>query len=498
MDLILVNPYPEGARGINEGTVEPPLGLAYLAAAARDRGFAVDLVDANALRVGTEPLAEYAISVNPAAVGISTNVVTHSAGAVLAKRLREVGFRGRIIFGGPLPSAIPEYCLKSAPVDTVVVGEGEQTLVEIMGNLTSGRGEPFRGVKGCLWRDRTGETVRESPRHLIENLDSLPLPAWDLLPPFEYYKSRARRRPIGAVICSRGCPYQCTYCNKSIFGSRYRRYSTPRVLEEVGILVKHFGIRQLDILDDNLTLDLDWAKELFRGLVGFGLAINLQNGIRADHCDKELLDLMKAAGVFKLSLGVESGCPEVQAGTKKKLDLDKVIRTTRWARRRGMVVYGNFILGLPYDSRETMEQTVEFALKMDPDAATFNYLLPLPGTEVWAEIEKKGEFFFRLDDPAVSGFYASGIRYRLPGMDPEQVSRFYRLAYRRFYLRPGKIIGLLRRSLYPGELGWLIETVLGVLGLSLPAGRRYRIPPERRIRLKSLNPPDKVSSGSER
>lgn len=493
MDLLLINPYPEGAKGINEGTIEPPLGLAYLAAAVRDRGWSVDLVDANALRVGASPLADYALSLRPAAVGISTNVVTHPAGAALAKSIREGGFGGRIIFGGPLPSAIPGYCLDSAPTDAVVVGEGEETLAEIMANLAAGRAEPFRGVRGCFWRDDTGAVVREPPRPLIENLDTLPLPAWDLLPPFEYYKSRARRRPIGAVICSRGCPYQCTYCNKSIFGSRYRRYSAPRVLEEVEILVKDFGIRQLDILDDNLTLNLDWAKEIFRGLARFGLAINLQNGIRADHCDEELLDLMKAAGVFKLSLGVESGCPEVQAGIKKKLDLEKVVRTTRWARRRGIVVYGNFILGLPYDSAATMGRTIDFALKMDPDAATFNYLLPLPGTEVWAEVESRGEFYFRLDDPVVSGFYGSGLRYRLPGMDLDLVSRYYRMAYRRFYLRPAKIFGLLLRSLHPGELGWMIETVLGVLGISLPAGRRYRTPPQRRIGLKSAAPAGKIS-----
>ncbi len=497
MNLLLINPYPEGAKGINEGTTEPPLGLAYLASAVRQRGWSVDLVDANALRVGTGPLADYVLSAKPAVVGISTNVVTHPAGAALAESIRTSGFAGRIIFGGPLPSAIPEYCLDSAPADAVAIGEGEETLVEIIANLDAGRGEPFRGVKGCLWRDNAGAVVRESSRPLIEDLDSLPLPAWDLLPPFEYYKSRARRRPIGAVICSRGCPYQCTYCNKSIFGSRYRRYSVPRVLEEVGILVDRFGVRQLDILDDNLTLDLEWAKELFRGLADFRLAINLQNGIRADHCDEELLDLMKAAGVFKLSLGVESGCPEVQAGIKKKLDLDKVVQTTLWARRRGMVVYGNFILGLPHDSAETMDRTIDFALKMDPDAATFNYLLPLPGTEVWAEIEANGEFFFRLDDPAAAGFYGSGLRYRLPGMDLDQVSHFYRMAYRRFYLRPGKLLGLLRRSLHPGELGWLIETVLGVLGLSLPVGRRYRLPPEHRIRLKSSNSAGKVSPGPE-
>lgn len=486
MDLILVNPYPDLAKGINEGTIEPPMGLVYLAAAARDRGFAVDLIDANALKIGTDDLRDHILSENPVLVGISTNVVTHPAGAALAEKLRRSRFSGRIILGGPLPSAIPEYCLESAAVDAVAAGEGEETLVEILANISSGREEPFRGVKGCAWRDRKGGELNYEPaRPLIENLDSLPLPAWDLLPPFSYYKSRTRRRPFGAIICSRGCPYQCTYCNKSVFGSCYRRYSVERVLKEVGLLVGEYGIRQLDILDDNLTLDLQWAKRLFRDLAPFGLAINLQNGIRADHCDEELMDLMKAAGVFKISLGVESGYPEGQLRIKKRIDLEKVIQTTRWARRRGILVYAGFILGLPYDSAETMRRTIDFAIKMDPDVAAFNFLLPLPGTEVWGEIEEKGEFYFRLDDPAVAGFFGSGIRYRLPGMNLDEVSESYRQAYRRFYLRPRKILGLLKNSLRPGEMRWLFKSILGILGITLPAGPRYRLPPRRRIRLKA-------------
>lgn len=481
MDLILVNPYPEGAKGINEGTVEPPLGLAYLAAAVRRAGRSVDLIDANALRVESAPLARHILEVSPALLGISTNVVTHPAGTDLVKKLRRAGFPGRIILGGPLPSALPGFCLDSSGSDAAVVGEGEETLVEIMANLAAGRKEPFRDVKGCFWRNREGELIREEPRPLIGDLDTLPLPAWDLLPPFAYYKSRARRRPIGAVICSRGCPYQCTYCNKSVFGSRYRSYSVDRVVREVEILVADFGVRQLDILDDNLTLNLDWAKDLFRGLARFGLAINLQNGLRADLCDEELLDLMKTAGVFKISLGVESGCPEIQARIKKNLDLGKILQTVRWARQRGMVVYGNFIMGFPDDSPETIRRTIDFAIELDPDLVNFMYLVPLPGTEIWDEIEKHGEFHFRLDDPEVVGFYGSKLRYRLPGMDIREIEIYYRQAYRRFYLRPRKIFEMLHRALRPGEMLWTLESVLGVLGFSLPAGPRYRRSVESRI-----------------
>ncbi len=485
MDLLLINPYPAAATGINEGTIEPPLGLAYLAATARERGYTVDLIDANALKIGTRPLADHIISVNPRLLGVSTNVVTHAAGRDLIAALRAAGFRGLVILGGPLPSALPEYCLGSTAADAVAAGEGEETLAEVLANLAGKSSDPFSGVSGCVWRNRDGEIVHEPPRPLIENLDSLPLPAWDLLPPFAYYKSRARRRPIGAIICSRGCPYQCTYCNKSVFGSRYRRYSLERAIREVGLLVEKFGIRQLDVLDDNLTLDLEWAKEFFRALARFDLAVNLQNGIRADHCDEELASLMKAAGVFKLSIGVESGCPRTQLRIKKNLVLDRVLQTTRWARERGIVVYGNFILGLPDDSAESMRRTIDFAIRMDPDAATFNFLVPLPGSEVWVEIENRGAFYFQLDDPAGSGFYGSGIRFRLPGMDAKEVARFYRRAYRRFYLRPGKIWSLFSRALHPGEFLWLLQTVWGVLGLPIPPGPRFLASARRRIGLKS-------------
>jgi radical SAM superfamily enzyme YgiQ (UPF0313 family) len=481
MDLLLINPFPAGAEGINEATIEPPLGLAYLAAYARDRGFEVDLIDANALRIPPEDLLEHVLAVRPRVLGVSSNLITHLAGVTLLRGLSARGFSGYTLLGGPFPSSEPEYCLRSAPVDAVVVGEGEETLAEIMEKISRGDSSPAEKTKGCVWRAPGGEIRREEPRPLIPDLDALPMPAWDLLPPFRLYKSRARRRPIGALITSRGCPHQCTYCNKSIFGARSRFHSVDRVIAEVDILVETYGIRQLDFLDDNLTLKLVWAKDLFRRLRPYGLAINLQNGIRADFCDEELLDVMRAAGVFKISFGVESGSPEGQRRIKKNLDLSAVLRAARWARERGIVVYANFILGLPYETTSEMHETIDFAIRMDPDIATFNCLLPLPGTEVWREIAAHGRFFFGLDNLLALGFYGSAARYWLPGMNPEDVTVCYREAYRRFYLRPAKILQLIRKAVSPGELRWLWETAWGVLHLPrlgsprLPGSARGRI-----------------------
>ncbi len=468
MDILLVNPFPVRASGINEATVEPPLGLAYLAAYVRSQGFSVGLLDSNILRMSEEAVAKFIISHNPRFVGFSTNIITHRSGISLARLIRGKGYRGHILFGGPFPSAKPEFCLKDPAVSAVVIGEGEETLLEILQKGGNRETTPFRGIRGCQWRMENGGIKIENPRPLIDDIDSLPLPAWDLLPPLKLYKSRSRRRPVGAIFTSRGCPFQCVFCNKSIFGTRYRLHSVDRVMKEVETLVAQFGVRQIDFLDDALGVKLDWSKELFTRLRSFKLAINIQNGIRADYCDEELIQIMKEAGVFKISIGVESGNQAMQKQIRKNLDLEAVLKVSNWARKRGILVYGNFILGLPRDNRETMDDTIEFALRMDPDIANFACMIPLPGTEAYEEIIREGELFFNLDDLITLGFYGSQARFNLPGMNPTEVTSAYRRAYRRFYGRPLIIWRILRSARSWGELRWILETGWGVLKLPRP------------------------------
>lgn len=280
----LINPYPYYAVGINEATIEPPLGLGYCASYLRMNGFDCDIIDANVLRWTADDVLRSLRRTAHPLIGISTNIVTHRAGIELARAIKAGLGDVPIVMGGPFPTSRREYVLAAAGVDAVAVGEGEVTLSEIAGNIAAGR-HPFRGVRGCVYRDN-GAQAWHGDRPLIPDLNTIPFPAHDLFPPLHLYKSRARRSPVGAVVSARGCYYQCVYCNKSIFGNVCRHRSVDNIISEVEWLREHKGIRQLDFLDDNIIVTKEHAGELFDRLKPLDLAINLQNGIRADRCDR--------------------------------------------------------------------------------------------------------------------------------------------------------------------------------------------------------------------
>lgn len=459
METVLINPYPEGASGINEATIEPPLGLAYLAAVLEKDGHTCQIIDANILRMKNTEVLKNISYTNPDCFGISMNVITCRSGFELIKKLRQQYPSTLIIIGGPYPSSLPKYSLEGSEADLVVIGEGELTMREIMNNFPN-----WKSVHGIAYKEN-GQIFFTSPRSLIENLDTIPFPAYHLLPDLTRYKTRARRTPVGALITSRGCPYQCTYCNKDIFQQRFRTRSPESVVQEVNYLVEKFHIKQLDILDDNFSLDIARANEILDLLIksNFSLAINLQNGVRADKVDYSLIRKMKKAGVFKIAFGVETGNLEIQKTIKKKLDLEKVIQATRWAKKEKIIVYGNFMLGLPNDTSQTMQETIDFALRMNPDIANFMITVPFPGTELYCQIQKQGKFLIDTKDGIDLGFYGDRVFYELGITEAEQVLKYYRRAYREFYWRFSKIIELLKGIKSLSEFLWLINVTLSTL-----------------------------------
>lgn len=260
---------------------------------------------------------------------------------------------------------------------------------------------------------------------------------------------------------SRGCPYQCTFCNKNIFGTALRFRSVGNIIKEIDWLVNSYGVRQIDILDDNFNFRPDYAKEILDSLIngGYKLAINLQNGLRIDSVDTELLDKMRKAGVFKISFGIETAAPSVQKRIKKEIDLDRVVFIAREARIRGIIVYANFILGLPGDTRESMQMDIDFAIRMSPDVANFMIALPLPGTELYEEVKRDGRFLIPVEEGVEQGFYGKSVFYELGDLKACDVRKFYKKAYREFYFRASQVLRLLSTVRSWGEALWLTEAI---------------------------------------
>jgi anaerobic magnesium-protoporphyrin IX monomethyl ester cyclase len=455
--VLLVNPYPEAARGINEATIYPPIGLAYIASFLLSEGVTVGIVDANIMKMTTDDVLLEVGRFKPDLVGISVNIVTAKSGATLSKLIKaRTGLP--VCIGGPFASSMPEKALELSSADIACIGEGEYTMLEIC------KGKKLSLIDGIAYK-KGRLIVRNKPRSLIEDLDVLPYPAYDLLPPLRFYKSRARRTPVGAIITSRGCPYHCTYCNSSVFGKRFRARSAGNVIGEIDLLVKKHSIRQLDILDDNFTLDVKRADNILGMIIknNYPILINLQNGIRADRLTKKLVVRMRKAGVFKVGIGIESGDERVQKWIKKSLDLKDVVKSIGWFRSQNIITVGFFILGFPFDDEESVNHTIDFALKANPSMANFSILLPFPGTEVYEYLKQKGMLKENLDLGIETGFFESRMYHTCHNLSEEKLAYYQKEAYRRFNLRIGKIIETLLNIRSMSELKWTVEAALPLI-----------------------------------
>jgi anaerobic magnesium-protoporphyrin IX monomethyl ester cyclase len=437
------------------------MGLGYLAGALLAAGYEdVTLFDA---QVEDEALAAHLERERYDVVGISSPTpLIYEAweSASLAKE------RGAVtVLGGPHLTLMPEESMERQEVDLVVRGEAEETIVEVLRALEeTGQGgdqstglclpdEPWGKIPGLCYRNLAGEVVHNPARRLRQDMEDIPWPAYHLFKIERYTNLQPitdgldRHARAYTLLTSRGCPYQCIYCSKPITGNTWRARSPEDVVEEWRYLVEELGATEIGITDDVWNLKVDRAKEICRLLIARGLNhvpwITV-HGMRADHTDAELFELMKESGCKRVGFGVESGNQAVLDSIKKRQKLDDVRRAFKEARAAGLQTMGFFIFGLPADTEETMEDTIRFALELDPDMANFMIAAPYPGTELWEIARREGRLFsMNWRDYAI---HDERARYALPTLPPELVERKWHEANRRFYLRPSQ---LWRKALNP-------------------------------------------------
>jgi len=294
------------------------------------------------------------------------------------------------VVGGNYPSFLTGHCLSEPALDFIVIGEGEQTMKELIQRLRSGQG--LDGLDGIAFK-QDGKAVISPRTRWIENLDSIPFPARDLLPmkvyervgvPHSLSMSSARHAPI---ITSRGCPAKCIYCSSTKFwGNKYRFRSVDNVLAEIEEMVARWGIEEIQFEDDNMTADRKRAREIFREIVRRGIKIkfNFPNGVAMWTLDREMIDLMAEAGCYEMTLAYESGCQEVLTKiVKKPVDLEKASEITEYIRAKKIRTDAFYIIGFPGETRGQIRETFDFARRMQTDIAYFFVANPLPGTELY-------------------------------------------------------------------------------------------------------------------
>ncbi|MCU0608234.1 MAG: B12-binding domain-containing radical SAM protein [Chitinispirillaceae bacterium] len=456
MDIVLIHPNP-GATGNNEATVEPPLGLASIAAVLEKDGFTVSIVDAN-LYALTEAETLDQIPPETKLVGISLNSFQYDSSRNLCTAIRKKLPACVIVLGGPVPTALDSAeLLADFRCDGLVRGEGEYSLLHIARNIRERR--PFNDGKPSGLASMTNGSLAVSAVERILDLDALPFPAYHLLPHFSRYKTRARKKPVAAIITSRGCAFNCSFCSKDIFQRKVTYHSAEYIIGLVGFLVREYGIRQIDILDDNFAMNRKRFNDILDMLIEkkFGLAINLQSGIRAEYVDDTVLAKMKLAGVFKISFGIESADEKVLRLNCKELNLSHIRETVFKCKQADFLTYGFFIIGLPGETDEGFAKTIRFAQDLNLDIANFCMAIPFANTELYKDVRAHGRVLIDTSKHMSTGFYAGQAFYEYGDNTAEILQKRYALAYRTFYSLTRRVKILLSvRSL--SELAWVIES----------------------------------------
>lgn len=369
-----------------------PIGLLSMAAYLEQRGHRVQVLDC----LGPHPVknaaeaAQRICAGQPDLIGFTATTSSFLDGYEIATQLKAREPHSRIVFGGVHASALGGTLLAQFPyIDFLCLGEGEQTLSELA------EGKDPATICGLVWRD--GDTVCTNPprQHLIE-LDALPFPAYEKLagfpgqyhlPLFSYV-----RTPGATMITSRGCPYQCSYCDRSVFQRGYRANSPEYIYEHIKYLRQRFAVRHINIYDDLFTLNRSRIEALSTMLVTRPLGIQFNCAVRVGHTDDELLGLLRAAGCLMVSLGIESGDPALLDVHKPGVYLNEVRDTVARIQQAGLRVKGLFMMGLPGETVASIQKTSDLALSLGLDDMNMTKFTPFHGAPIWRKIPTLGEF----------------------------------------------------------------------------------------------------------
>ncbi len=425
----------------------PPHGLMYLAAYLRENqpGHEIKILDLLIERCRAEDRAAFIKDLSPDIVGIHAMNFQASSMHRTAAFIKSILPDSHVVAGGPYPTAEPESVLKDNNVDTAVFGEGEVTFAELAAKISDDGN--VSGLPGTVTR-RNGGVVRGPDREFIQDLDSIPFPAWDMVDLAKFFTDRVLnqndirwRNEVTTVFTSRACPYGCIYCH-NIFGKKFRARSPEKVMEEITTLHNEYGIREIHIIDDCFNLEADRAKAILQKIIDSGLDLKLAfpNGIRGDRIDSEMIELMVRAGTYKVNFGIESGSPGIQKLIRKGLNLDKIRKAIEEADRAGLFIHGFFMMGFPDETEEDMKMTIDFARRSRLHTAGFALLSPFPGTEVRriAE-ERKTRVNYDPNDTSYSRLSAN-----LTSVQDGRLLRLHRLAHWRFYFSVRRILRILK------------------------------------------------------
>ncbi len=420
-------------------TLWPPLSLAVIAAVLERDGHQVRIMDCPAGGRTFDDVKRAIEEMHPGAIIWSTGTPSIESDLALASLVRRFSPAARTVVFGTHVTALDRECLQSAPdLDVIVRNEPEATVADVVNTLSAGRG--IDGIAGITFRNEQGGIVRNPERPFIENLDDLPFPAWHLID-VDRYRLPLKGRPFLMVAPLRGCPFRCSFCTcHTYYGARLRTRSVESVLAEIVHDRDRFGISDFFFWAETFVVNKNYVRDLCRAMLERGVRFAWTANSRVDTIDAELLSLMAEAGCWMLSFGIESASQTVLDQADKGTRVLDAVTAVRLARTAGIKTVGHFILGLPGETRESLEMTIAYAAQLKLDLAQFYCAVPFPGSSLYERALKERW----INPPDFSNFNQNTPLLNLPGLPADVVSRYRARAYRRFYTRPANVVRALR------------------------------------------------------
>jgi radical SAM superfamily enzyme YgiQ (UPF0313 family) len=425
-----------------------------LAAVLEKKGYSVRIVDLTALGLSENAVPQIILKEKPELVGITAMTSTINSAISVARKVKESDSKILVVLGGAHASILPEETLQKNPeIDIIVRGEGEKTFLELVEAIER-KVSDLGGILGLTYRIES--EVKSNPlRPILLDLDELPFPAFHLLPKGKYrlHPPFGRRSPAMPIMISRGCPYNCIFCSKSVFGNKYRNNSPAYVVNQIRLLIEKFGVREIKFYDDVFTLDKKWVMAICAELKRQGISVPWTCETRVNLVNSELLKTMKDAGCYMIAYGVESGDQEILTEVGKNVTLDQITNAFSLTHKAGISTVGYFMLGAPNETPETIKRTIEFAKKLNPDFVQFSIATPYPGTELNRLAAEKGCLPKSWNGYVYADLKSVGSSFsELTTMSGEELREWNKKAYSSFYLRWGYVWKRLKKMTSFAEL----------------------------------------------
>jgi len=467
MKILLINPPIENTiasvmpKELEEGLdFLPPLGLMYIASfLEKETSYDVEILDCPVERMGYGALKEEIRKRDPDVIGITAMTFTLIDVVKTAELAKKINPQIKVILGGPHVIIFPNETIKNKNIDFLVLGEGEGAIKPLLENISNS--DELKKVRGLVFKD--GQNIVNTGRaDLIERLDDLPFPARSLAPYRKYFSVLSPRRPVTTMFTSRGCPFQCLFCDRPQLGKIFRARSAESVVDEMEECVK-MGIQEIFIYDDTFGVDRQRVLDICNGINMRGLSIAWDIRTRVNTVDREVLEALKSANCQRIHYGVEAGTQKILNILKKGITLKQVEDAFRITKEIGIQTAAYFMIGSPTETREDILQTIKFMKKINPDYAHITITTPFPATNLYIMAQAEGvltaDVWHDFAENPEPGF--------VPPIWEKILSRAELLtllkgAYRSFYFRPSYI---LKRILQLESLGELFRKAGGAFKL---------------------------------